>query len=85
MLLACDEFYVKKILQHKEELAEIYVIPYIDTPLAEQILTRESMYKLCEAHGFAYPSMHICTVNDYETLDEPIQYPVVIKPMNMTK
>lgn len=85
LLLACDEFYVKKIIQHKEELADLYVIPYVDAPLADQLLTRESMYNLCKAYGFEYPLMHICTVNDYEAFDEPIQYPVIIKPMNMTK
>lgn len=85
LLLACDEFYVKKIIQHKEELANQFVIPYVDASLANQLLSRECMYKLCESYGFQYPSMHICTVNDYEAFDEPIQYPVVIKPMNMTK
>lgn len=85
LLLACDEFYVKKIIQHKEELSELYVIPYVDASLAEQLLTREKMYKLCAEYGFDYPPMHVCTVNDYETFDEPIEYPVVIKPMNMAK
>ncbi|MFJ7737557.1 ATP-grasp domain-containing protein [Lysinibacillus sp. NPDC097287] len=85
LLLACDEFYVKKIIQHREELSEFYVIPYVDAPLAQQLLTRESMYKLCSEYGFDYPPMHVCTVNDYEAFDEPVEYPVVIKPMNMTK
>lgn len=84
LLLACDEFYVKKIVQHKEELCDDYVIPYVDAPLANQLLTRESMYQLCEQYGFQYPDMHVCTVNDYEEL-KTLDYPVVIKPMNMTK
>lgn len=84
LLLACDEFYVKKIVQHKAELCDDYVIPYVDAPLANQLLTRESMYQLCEQYGFHYPAMHVCTVNDYEEL-KTLDYPVVIKPMNMTK
>lgn len=84
LLLACDEFYVKKIVQHKAELCDDYVIPYVDAPLANQLLTRESMYQLCEQYGFHYPDMHVCTVNDYEEL-KTLDYPVVIKPMNMTK
>ena len=84
LLLACDEFYVKKIVQHKAELCDDYVIPYVDAPLANQLLTRESMYQWCEQYGFHYPDMHVCTVNDYEEL-KTLDYPVVIKPMNMTK
>ncbi|QPQ34247.1 MULTISPECIES: carboxylate--amine ligase [unclassified Lysinibacillus] len=85
LLLACDEFYVKKIVKHKEELSSFYVIPYVDESLANQLLTRESMYQLCAAYGFHYPAMHVCTVNDYEQLTMPFEYPIVIKPMNMTK
>ncbi|MEX3747771.1 ATP-grasp domain-containing protein [Lysinibacillus xylanilyticus] len=85
LLLACDEFYVKKIVQHKEELAKYFVVPYVDAKLANQLLTRESMYELCADFGFQYPAMHVCTVNDYEEFDIPFDYPVVIKPLNMTK
>lgn len=85
LLLACDEFYVKKIVHHKEELSNYYVIPYVDAPLANQLLTRESMYQLCVQYGFHYPEMHVCTVNDYDELTILFDYPVVIKPMNMTK
>ncbi len=85
LLLACDEFYVKKILHHKEELSEFFIIPYADASLANQLLSRESMYQLCAEFGFDYPAMHVCTVNDYEEYDMPFAYPVVIKPMNMTK
>ncbi|MGN4127468.1 ATP-grasp domain-containing protein [Lysinibacillus sphaericus] len=85
LLLACDEFYVKKIVHHKEELSQSFIIPYVDASLANQLLTRESMYQLCAEFGFDYPSLHICTVNDYEQYDMPFEYPVVIKPMNMMK
>ncbi|MFJ5767635.1 ATP-grasp domain-containing protein [Lysinibacillus sp. NPDC093210] len=85
LLLACDEFYVKKIVQHKDELSSFFVIPYVDEPLANQLLKRESMYQLCAKYGFHYPEMHVCTVNDYEQLTMPFEYPVIIKPMNMTK
>jgi len=84
LLLACDEFYVKKIVHYKEDLASHYIIPYVDAPLANQLLTRESMYQLCAQYGFHYPAMQVCTVNDYEQL-QTVDYPVVIKPMNMTK
>ncbi|MEY2370142.1 carboxylate--amine ligase [Lysinibacillus capsici] len=85
LLLACDEFYVKKIVEHKEELAENFLVPYVDAPLAHQLLTRESMYELCAQFGFQYPATHVCTVNDYEDYEMPFDYPIVIKPMNMTK
>ncbi|MFJ7669310.1 ATP-grasp domain-containing protein [Lysinibacillus sp. NPDC097195] len=84
LLLACDEFYVKKIVHYKEELSSHFIIPYVDEPLANQLLTRESMYQLCADYGFHHPAMAICTVNDYEQL-KSLDYPVVIKPMNMTK
>ncbi|WP_107950068.1 ATP-grasp domain-containing protein [Lysinibacillus parviboronicapiens] len=85
LLLACDEFYVKKIVNHQEELSKFFIIPYVDATLADQLLTRESMYQLCAEYGFDFPAMHICTVNDYEQFDIPFEYPVVIKPMNMMK
>ncbi|MET4561928.1 D-aspartate ligase [Lysinibacillus parviboronicapiens] len=85
LLLACDEFYVKKIVHHQEELSKFFIIPYVDATLADQLLTRESMYQLCAEYGFDFPAMHICTVNDYEQFDIPFEYPVVIKPMNMMK
>lgn len=43
------------------------------------------MYELCAQYGFQFPAMHVCTVNDYEDYDMPFEYPIVIKPMNMTK
>lgn len=85
LLLACDEFYVKKIVEHKDELTEDFLVPYVDTTLAHQLLTRESMYELCAQFGFQYPAMHVCTVNDYEEYEMTFDYPIVIKPMNMTK
>ncbi|WP_107924692.1 carboxylate--amine ligase [Lysinibacillus parviboronicapiens] len=85
LLLACDEFYVKKIVHHQEELSKFFIIPYVDATLADQLLTRESMYQLCAEYGFDFPAMHICTVNDYEQFNIPFEYPVVIKPMNMMK
>ncbi|KOY81930.1 ATP-grasp domain-containing protein [Lysinibacillus macroides] len=86
LLLACDEFYVKRIVARKEELSEDFMIPYVDEALAHQLLTRESMYELCEQFGFQYPATHVCTVNNYEEYEDmPFDYPVVIKPLNMTK
>ena len=76
---------MSKIVEHKEELVENFLVPYVDAPLAHQLLTRESMYELCAQFGFQYPASHVCTVNDYEDYDMPFDYPVVIKPMNMTK
>lgn len=44
------------------------------------------MYELCEQFGFQYPATHVCTVNNFEEYDDILfDYPVVIKPLNMTK
>lgn len=66
-------------------MIEDFLVPYVDTTLAHQLLTRESMYELCAQFGFQYPAMHVCTVNDYEEYEMTFDYPIVIKPMNMTK
>lgn len=43
---------------------------------------KESFYQVCTEHGFAFPQTTTCTAENYQGIQLPFDFPVIIKPSN---
>ncbi len=82
LLVPCGDNYIKLLSRNQDALREYYKFVCIDEPLLMQLSTKETFYALCEKHGFLFPKTTTVTVNNYQTVELPFAFPVVIKPSN---
>lgn len=81
--MGCTDDYAALIIRNRDALADMgYIVPYINAELMEQLVSKESFYKLCEQFDIPYPATLIFGKQDdtaaFDTLQFP--YPAVIKP-----
>ncbi len=81
VLLACGDWYVRMIVEHKAELARDFVIPYIDLDLLDRLVLKDVFYDICREIGVAIPETYVydCS-NPPDVLELPFGFPVVAKP-----
>lgn len=82
ILLGCGDNYVRQIIESRHELADNYIIPYVEQDLMETLIKKESFYKMCEKYDIPYPKTFIYHKemgNDF-TLD--FGFPMILKPSN---
>ncbi|GFZ27693.1 carboxylate--amine ligase [Lactobacillus corticis] len=83
ILIACGDGYAELLAKHKDELSEVFVVPYIDYDLLEKLISKEGFYEIAEQYGLPYPKTKIVTMADYQAenyLSLPFPYPVELKP-----
>lgn len=80
LLLACGDWYVRLIVEHKAELEGDYIIPYIDLELLDKLVLKDSFYSICEEVGVPYPKTFVYDCRDPQPLDLDFPYPVIAKP-----
>ena len=82
ILLGCGDNYVRQIIECRDELADNYIIPYINRELMERLIKKEEFYKMCEKYGILYPKTFIYSkdMNLNYTLD--FDFPMILKPSN---
>ena len=65
LVLSCaSDWYVRTLSQHKAELEQWYVVPYIDFPLLDEITQKERFYAICEEIGVPYPKTWVYDCSD---------------------
>ena len=82
LLVPCGDNYIKLLSRNQDALREYYTFTCIDEQLLTQLSMKETFYALCEQHGFAFPKTTTVTVNNYQNVELPFAFPVVIKPSN---
>ena len=82
LLVPCGDNYIKLLARNQDALRDYYAFTCIDADLLMQLSMKESFYALCEQHGFLFPKTATVTVNNYQTVELPFAFPVVIKPSN---
>lgn len=86
LLIACGDGYAELISQHKEELSETFICPYIDYSLFERLVNKVSFYEICEEYQLPYPKTLIIRKEMLNNgrLDQelPFNFPVALKPAN---
>lgn len=80
ILLACGDWYVRLIIEHKKELSPYYVIPYIDEDLMNRMVLKDSFYEICDQTGVPYPKTFVYDCKEKNELDLPFGFPVIAKP-----
>lgn len=78
ILIGCTDDYVSLIINNKALLPNCFIIPYIDTPLMEDITLKETFYNYCEKFALPYPATTIYEKG--QLLEIIYEYPVIIKP-----
>ena len=80
ILLACGDWYVRMIVENRDEFGPNYVIPYISLELLDRLVLKDSFYEICEETGVPYPRTYIHDVKEDKLPELPFDYPVVAKP-----
>ncbi|WEV36866.1 carboxylate--amine ligase [Lactobacillus sp. ESL0677] len=83
ILIACGDGYAELLAKHKDELQDVFVVPYIDYDLLEKLISKEGFYQIAEEYGLPYPKTKIITKADFQAenyLQLPFDYPVELKP-----
>jgi D-aspartate ligase len=80
ILIACSDWYIRLILENKEELSKYYIIPYIDIKLMNKLSRKDSFHKICEKLNIDYPKTFIYDCKQRNKIDLDFNYPVAAKP-----
>ena len=80
ILLACGDWYVRLIIEHRAELGEYYVIPYIEEDLMNRLVLKDSFYQICDETGVPHPNTFVYDCKEKTPLELPFGFPVIAKP-----
>lgn len=78
ILMGCTDEYAEFIIDYKEQLKHMFVVPYIDSDLKNKLVEKELFYEICEQYGLDYPKTYIFNKGD-ETTSFGFNYPVIVK------
>lgn len=79
ILMGCTDEYAELIIDHKDKLSKVFITPYINAGLKEQLISKDSFYQLCQQHGLAYPKTHVYQRGEStDAID--IDFPLIVKP-----
>lgn len=84
VLIPTSDQDVDFVITHAERLARRFAFQrsYRDG-LAAAMLSKDSFYALCAAHGIAYPRLWSCTRDALPGLVPDLRFPVLIKPARL--
>jgi len=87
ILVGSGDWYARIFSQHKPELMEWYVVPYIDFDLLDEITQKERFYAICEELDIPIPRTRIYDCADpTATIDtSEFTYPCIAKPSNSAR
>ncbi len=83
ILIACGDGYAELLSKHRDELQEVFVVPYIEYDLLKKLISKEGFYEIAEKYGLPYPKTKIITMADFKAdnyLEFPFDYPIELKP-----
>ncbi len=82
IVMACGDWYVRALIEHKESLSPYYIVPYIDEELLNKIVLKDKFYEICEELGIRYPKTYVYECGKENDLAFNFDYPVIAKPAN---
>jgi D-aspartate ligase len=84
LLIANIEHYTNVVLAHREELAELYLIPLTDAATAEKLMTKSQFARTCAELGVPHPQTVVVPAAEAAAPgfgeDLPFAFPVILKP-----
>ncbi|HHP7242702.1 MAG TPA: hypothetical protein ACFCUD_13585 [Cyclobacteriaceae bacterium] len=82
LLIACGDTYLELVIKNKEKLIQYFHVPSVDQSLMDLLESKESFYKICDKYQLDYPKTLIVSKDDYDRIEVPFEYPVILKPSN---
>lgn len=84
LLIPNIEFYATVLLEHRDRLAEHYVIPLVDAALAARVMDKADFARTCAELGVPHPATVVVAPEDRGDpalgADLPFGYPAILKP-----
>ena len=84
LVMGCTDEYAEFLIDHREELEDLYLVPYMKKDLKEGLIDKADFYESCEKFGIPYPKTAIFA--SLPTLAELAEeslgfgYPLIVKP-----
>ncbi len=87
LVLGTGDWYARTLSEHKPELEQWFVVPYIDFALLDEITQKERFYAICEELGIPYPKTWSFDCADPQATIPvgDFTYPVIAKPSNSAR
>lgn len=82
ILIACGDRYVELITEHREDLKEHFLVPYIDNDLRLKLEDKAEFYAICEKYGLPYPDTLVVEPSNRFDYPQPESFPVAVKASN---
>lgn len=82
LLIGTNDFYVRLIIEHQDELREDYVFNYMSEDLMNNLLVKKNFYRLCDEHGLDTPETYFYSCREQGVFDKDVRFPLIVKPSN---
>ncbi len=80
ILIGCADHYVRLIVENKELLKTMFVVPYSDKDVLDNIVLKETFYGLCSKYDLDYAKTFIFKKGMDLDFELGFDFPVVLKP-----
>ena len=80
LLIGCADHYVRLIVNNKDKLNKKFIMPYTDIKTLNNIVLKETFYKLCDKNNIDYPKTFVYKKGDSLDFTLDFSYPVILKP-----
>ncbi len=80
ILMGCADHYVRLIAENKEYLKKMFIVPYADKAVLDNIILKESFYNLCSSYNLDYAKTFVYRPDMNLEFNLDFGYPVVLKP-----
>lgn len=78
VLIGGHDTYARMVVENKEYLSRLYIVPYIDPELMQRLVNKDSFYELCGEHGLDYPKTYVYRKGS--EIQHSMSYPLIVKP-----
>lgn len=80
LLLACGDWYVRLIAEHRAQLEGAYLIPYVDAAMLDRLVLKDRFHALCAELGVPTARTEVVDPADPACLDGlALEFPLVAK------
>ena len=80
VLVGCADHYVRLIVENKDALKDMYILPYADKAVMDNIVLKETFYNLCSKYDLDYAKTFVYRSEIGDDFELPFDFPVVLKP-----
>ncbi len=84
VLMGCTDEYAAFLIEHRDELSDLYLLPYMDAHLMEGLVDKADFYESCEKFGIPYPKTAVFSApmeaDAYSEEALGFSYPLIVKP-----